>query len=68
MNEDKPHYVVIADDCGWNTALIGPFTNQAAADEWVERQEAEDEANGVTTYVNEPYCVLPLDKPSDYEQ
>ena len=62
MNQDKEHYVAIADDCGDTVALVGPFPNQAAAQTWADIQEDMTDSNAL-----EPYVVLTLDKPEDYE-
>jgi hypothetical protein len=63
MSHDKESYVSIADDCGWTVALVGPFPDQEAAQTWADKEEAKSGH----VCCNEPYCVLQLDKPSDYE-
>lgn len=62
MSKNKEHFVAIADDCGDTCALVGPFSSQATAQTWVDRREAETDSNAL-----EPYVVLELNKPEDFE-
>jgi len=62
MNEDKVSYVAIADDCGYTVALVGPFPTQIAAQAWADREEDKHFTSAL-----EPYVVLQLEDPADYE-